>query len=392
VMYGRVLDMMRRLELQRVPSTIRVRPFAYHVRGMLLAGQDWVKSASNLTTGEERAIAPARLQTELLNRYNPLEDLDDWLAPDYQKLDIPIGEYLRRQGVSKEAIRLVGHTSNGVGMGRTSALSLFRDATRTRFGIRAFASMREAGLNVAPLSQVAGGNQRLPEAMEASLQTEIHFDKAAAAIEQDARGVGVTCTDGSRFRADFIVAAIPFPALRSIEITPTLSPLKAAAIGQLPYYSATKFYLRPKTRFWESDGFEPSLWSDGPLERVFAMTDENDEVHTLLVWVNGQGSRQIDQYDRGTATRLILDLLGSIRPASRGQLEVMAYHSWGHTPFIGGCGHVYTAGQVRLFAAELAQPEGRIYFAGEQTRRREFGMESAMASAERATTEILAAA
>jgi monoamine oxidase len=34
-------------------------------------------------------------------------------------------------------------------------------------------------------------------------------------------------------------------------------------------------------------------------------------------------------------------------------------------------------------------PEGRIHFAGEHTRRHEFGMESAMASAERVFGEIL---
>jgi len=361
------------------------------VRGQLVRADDWPEADANLLVGEERNIAPTRLQSELLNRYNPLTDLDDWLSPEFQEFDVPIAELLRRQNVSEEAIRLMGHTYNGVGMNRSSALSLFRDNTRSNFGIRAFMAMKEAGKQVAPLSQVAGGNQRLPEAMAASLQNEIRFGQAAAAIAQDARGVEVTCIDGTRYRGDFLVAAIPFPALRQVEFTPTLSPLKAAATDEVPYYAVTKFYLRPKTRFWEADGLEPSLWSDGQLERVFAMSDGDDEVHTLLVWMTGQGSQRIDQYDPESATRLVLDLLAEVRPASRGQLEVMGYHSWGNTPFIGGCGHGFSAGQVTRFAAELPRPEGRIHFAGEHTRRREFGMESAMASAERVVTEILAA-
>ncbi|MGI9330989.1 MAG: flavin monoamine oxidase family protein, partial [Gammaproteobacteria bacterium] len=389
VMYARVLDMMRRLNLERIPSSIRVRPFSYHVGGQLVSAQDWASAEVNRTVGEERAIEPARLQSTLLNQYNPLKELDDWLSPDHASLDIPIGEFLRGKNVSEEAIRLFGHTYNGIGMNRTSALAQFRDTTRTQFGIRAFMAMKEQGQTVAPLSQIAGGMQRLPEAMAASLNTEIHFGKAAASIRQDAGGVELNCIDGTRYRGDFLVAAIPFSALRRIEITPTLSPLKAAATAELPYYAVTKFYLRPKTRFWEADGFEPTMWSDAQLERVFAMTDANDEVHTLIVWMTGQGSRRIDQFDPATATQRVLNLLGEIRPASRGQLEVMGHHSWGQTPFIGGCGLSYSAGQVSRFAASLPDPEGRIHFAGEHTRRREFGMESAMASAERVIGEIL---
>lgn len=390
VMYARVLDAMQRLKLKRVPSAVRVRPFCYHVRGRLLRADEWENSDANLTVGDERAIAPPRMQYELTNRYNPLQRLDDWLSPEYRDLDIPIATYLQRRGVSDEAIRIFGHTYNGIGMERTSALQLFRDATRTQFGINAFLKMKQAGQDVAPLSQIEGGMQRLPEAMAASLRRPPRFGQTAAGIEQDAKGVEVTCIDGSRYQGNFLVAAIPLTALRRITFSPPLSPDKAAAMSEMRYYSSTKFYLRPKTRFWEADGYDASLWSDGPLERVFALADAGDEVHTLLVWTSGQGSRRIDQYDPDTATRMVLDTLARVRPASRGQLEVMHYHSWGRTSHIGGCGHTYSAGQVSRFAGLLPEPEGRIHFAGEHTRRREFGMESAMASAERVVGEILA--
>jgi monoamine oxidase len=392
VMYARVLDMMDRLNLERVPSSLRIEPFSYHVRGQLLRPEEWESADANLTVGEERLIAPPRMESHLLNRFNPLSELDEWLAPDSHGLDVPIATFLKQEGVSDEAIRLFGKTYNGIGMGRTSALQLFRDNTRLQFGIKAFMKMKEAGQNVAPLSQVKGGIQRLPEAMATSLETEIRFGKAAAAIEHDATGVEVACVDGSRYRADFLVFAVPLTSMRRIAVSPSMSPDKSAAMSDIRYYSATKFYLRPKTKFWEADGYGASMWTDGPVERVFAGTDETNEVHTLLVWINGQGSQRIDEYDPETATRIVLDTLARIRPASKDQLEVMHYHSWGRTAFIGGCGHTYSAGQVSRFAEILPLPEGRIHFAGEHTRRREFGMESAMASAERVVTEILATA
>jgi len=131
------------------------------------------------------------------------------------------------------------------------------------------------------------------------------------------------------------------------------------------------------------------MWTDGAVERVFAGTDSNGEVHSLLVWITGQGSRRIDQMQPAAAARHVLDTLARIRPGSKNQLEVLGYHSWGRTPYLNGCGHSYSAGQIKRYAASLPAPEGRIHFAGEHTRRREFGMEAAMASAERVVGEIL---
>ena len=389
VMYARTLDLMQQLKLLRVPSTISIAPYSYHVRGQLLSAGQWATADANLTVGDEREIPPARLQSELLKRHNPLVNLDDWLQPEFAGADIPIADYLHQRGVSDEAIRLFGRTYNGTGMNRTSALSLFRDATRTAFGIDAFMAMKQAGQQVSPLSQVDGGNQQLPEAMAATLQTEVRFGRVAAAIEHDATRVSIECTDGSRYRGDFLVCALPLTALRRIDVTPTLPAQRTAAIHALDYYSATKFYFRPKSRFWETDGYGASMWTDTPIERMFAGTDSNGEVHSLLVWINGQGSRQIDQLDADSAERLVLDTLARIRPSTRGQLELMYRHSWGLTPHINGCGHSYAAGQVSRFAAGLPAPEGRVHFAGEHTRRHEFGMESALASAERVVGELL---
>ena len=389
VMYARVLDMMRRLNLERVPSSIRIRPYSYHVGGKLVRADEWELAGVNQTTGEERTISPSDLQRHFLGQFNPLKELDDWLLPENQRFDIPIGQILRENGASDEAIKLFGHTYNGIGTNRTSALSLFRDTTRTIFGIQAFRAMKQAGQDVAPLSLVKGGNQRLPDAMAAQLKTELRFGKPAASIFHNSKGAEVTCIDGSRYRGAFLVSAIPLLALRNIEITPNLPPEKSAAVNQIDYYAVTKFYLRPTSKFWELDEYEPTMWTDGTVERVFAGTDENDEVHSLLIWITGQGSRRINQYSREEATRMILGRMAAIRPASKGNLEVIGYHSWGRTPFIGGCGHSYAAGQISRFAGDLPRPVGRIHFAGEHTRRREFGMESAMASAERAVTEII---
>ena len=286
VMYARVLDMMKRLNLERVPTAINVRPFSYAVGGKLLRQDEWEAADVNRTVGEERIVPPSGLERHVLQQHNPLQDLGDWLKPENQTLDIPFGQYLSEQGVSDEAIRLVGHTYNGNGMNRTSALAMFRDATRTNFGIQSFMAMKQAGMDVAPLSQVKGGNQRLPDAMAAALDNEVRLGQAAASVTQDNTGVEVACLNGSRYRADFLVVAVPLLALRSVNFVPALSPDKATAASQIGYYQTTKFYLQPKRPFWDDDGYEPTMWTDGPLERVFALQDseQNVQARRPLLW------------------------------------------------------------------------------------------------------------
>ncbi len=390
VLYARVLDMARRLDLSVVPSSIKVRPFTYHVGGQLVPADKWANTKVNQTVGDERVIEPSRLESHFLNGLNPLVELDDWLKPEHAPLDIPIGDYLRKNGVSPAAIDLIGHTYNGNAVERTSALAMFRDNARTRAGITAWKQRTAAGEKIAPLRQIAGGNQRLPEAMAATLEQAPRLQQAAVRVEQDTKTVEVTCLDGSRYRAARLICALPLTALRHIDFRPGLSPAKVTAAANGEYYAATKFYLRPTAPFWEQDGLQPSLWSDGPLERVFALTDNDDEVHTLLVWINGAGSRRIDQLPVAEAGKFVIEQLTKIRPAAQGKLELMGHQAWGRTAYIGGCGFSYAARQVNELAQEISAAEGLLHFAGEHTRRREHGLESAMASAERVAQEIAA--
>ena len=47
VMYARVLDMMRRLDLERVPSSLNIRPFSFHVGGKILRAEEWESAGVN---------------------------------------------------------------------------------------------------------------------------------------------------------------------------------------------------------------------------------------------------------------------------------------------------------------------------------------------------------
>jgi monoamine oxidase len=69
---------------------------------------------------------------------------------------------------------------------------------------------------------------------------------------------------------------------------------------------------------------------------------------------------------------------------------MLRYHAWERQPLQRGCSPMFAPGQITAFGREMILPHGRLHFAGEHTRRLEYGMEAAMESGERAALEILA--
>ncbi len=387
IMYARVIDMVERLGLERIPTDINVRPPSYHVRGQLVRAEDWEASPANLTVGDERVVLPPMLENTYLFKSNTFTELEDWLQPQHAALDIPLTDFFRSHGASDEALRLMNVSSNCMDMSQFSTLAALRDFTRLRFG--GFSDPSKDQYDPMTITKVKGGNQRLPEAMAAALSSEVQLNSPVQTIAQDAGGVEVTIRDGTRYKADFIVVAASLHALKQVSFEPGLPPAQAAAIAQTDYYPTTKFYLHPTAPYWEDDGFEPTLWTDTEIERSFALVEKDSSIDSILMWINGAGALAIDRMSVEEAKKFVLDKMAELRPASKGKLEVIHHHAWSQDPFIGGCGHLYGPGQVTQLAEEIPKPVDHIHFAGEHTRRLEFGMESAMASAERVFGEIL---
>ena len=70
-------------------------------------------------------------------------------------------------------------------------------------------------------------------------------------------------------------------------------------------------------------------------------------------------------------------------------MRVKTFKDWGNDPLQRGCGFSLAPGQVNAFARHMIEPWNVLHFAGEHTRRTDFGMESAMESGERAAIEII---
>jgi monoamine oxidase len=235
------------------------------------------------------------------------------------------------------------------------------------------------------------GVQRLPEAMAAALANGVELNHAVSGIALENDRAVVTCSNGRSFSAGHVIAAVPPPVLRRIAVEPKLPALQADAIATLPSQPLTQVYLAPRSRFWEQDGYAASLFTDTRAGMLAASRKSDDpaEVTSLTAWITGDNAAALDRLPAGDAGRAVISAIETLRPAAKGQLELLGMHSWGADPNAGGAWAYFRPGEVTRFAAVLGRPHGQLHFCGEHLATASRGMEGAMESAEEAASAIL---
>jgi monoamine oxidase len=176
--------------------------------------------------------------------------------------------------------------------------------------------------------------------------------------------------------------------LRTLKVVGALSVAQRAAIRELRYAQLMLVYLDPREAFWELDGQPASLWSDGPLERVFHSHSASNPLGQLFVYINGPGVRRYASMTDRQIGDFVLRELGRVRPSTVGRVAVTHVHDWSRHPFSLGHASFYGVGQVGRFAQALAEPAGAMYFAGEHCGRLFAGLEAACESAEGAVLRM----
>ncbi|MFC0204606.1 flavin monoamine oxidase family protein [Novosphingobium soli] len=388
--YGRVRALAERFGVSLVPPHRR-GGMAWAVRGESGDAGSWAGSAANTTRGDERGIAIAQLEVAIINRFGKLPAPDAWRDPAYARWDVPLDRFYRECGLSDEAIRLIGITSNCETLETTSALFQMKELQSiASWGKQAGGqknSVYEAGTG--DFHYIAGGSDTLPRAIAEGLGAPVRCGVAVTAIDMDGAGCTVTCADGARIGCDYVISAVPLSALSRIAISPPPTGLRAESISDALYMGTSHFFYAVTAPYWERDGLEPGLITDGAIERVFANKGESGEVEWLDVWINGAGTLAFDALPPERAAALATAELLRIRPAMAGAIRPIGQHSWRRNPYVTGNKHIYRPGQVTRFGARIADPWQRLHFAGEHTRDVEPGMEAAAATGERAALEVL---
>jgi len=341
--------------------------------------KNWQNSPHNPLHAHERALTPFSLAGPSL-RQNSLIDITAWEEEASLAYDMPYDIYLKQQGASPAALRLIAQQFNAASLHDMSALSELRKA-------KLFALERTLGKT----QHVQGGTSRLAESMAAKLGgAVVRLNQQVVSLTQDKHGIKAQTDKGETYQADFAIATLPFSVLRHIDISPRPPKAQNMLIQNMPYSAATSVFLIPKRAIWEEDGLGANMWTDGPLERIFAMQGgKQKEISTLWCFRNGPQARAFDALDKQAQRELVFAEMKRLRPASQGAFDIGHIHSWTQYPHMQGAWAYWQPGQMRASIAHFRKPHGRLHFAGEHLAQFHAGMEAAFESGERAAWEII---
>ena len=396
-MYARILDTARTLGIEMAPGAHINAPYSFVIGDQLIPAKDWSVSRLNPLQGAERSVPPHALGAYYIEQRNPFQSLDEVHAATAANFDLSVAEWLARQSASTAAIHLINQTFGAPGLENQSVLRMFQEATRMRVENRARAAeaaqtqpgkdaYERAALNS---YHVVGGSSKLTDAMAASLCDRVITGKKVVAIDMTDTGCTVRCEDGSQWQSTRVISALPFTMLRHIAITPTLQGVQADAVRQMPYGNQSQVWLRVKAPYWEADGIEASMWTDGLFTLIRQQIEHDGKRELISALAFGAKSSELDRLAPRDRGELAIRYIEQRRPSTRGKLEFIGAHSWAQAPTIGGCSYGLQPHVAFDWNQRMSKPHARLHFAGEHTRRFEVGMEAAMESGERAALEVL---
>lgn len=376
--YARVLDMVQRIGS---PETVKWLEIAdlnlcVNIAGRNISMADWPGAIENRLAESERKTPPIALTPMYMPKESPLPDLASWLEADARKYDIPFSDYLRKQGASEEALRLIAVQSPGDKLDDVSALWKLRGQ---RF--------EQNGGGIAGLTRIKAGMSRLPEGMAGLLNREVRLGTEIVGISTKKDSIEITDRSGKIYRAAHVVCTVPLPIVRKIKFEPELPALQAEAFDTIPQGQATSVFFHIKEPYWEHDGLPSGMWSDTMSGWVLRYQSENG--HYLWVFKDGPNNLPWRTMDDAAILRQAQSDLHRLRPSTIDRVEPTGVVNWSRYPWLMG-GNAYRApGNISKYGNIIAQAHGRIHFAGVQSAVMMAGMEGAMESGERAAMEIL---
>lgn len=278
------------------------------------------------------------------------EELEGAAALDAQTL----GGWLAEHGADEEALALAetryAVASSTVPIGEMSLL--------------AYAAKVAAGARPdAPALRLEGGPSALAGRLARDLDVRLRSE--VAALEQRRGVVRVGLRDGSELRARRALLAVPLTLQRLIRFDPPLEAHRQAALAEARYGDAVKAGYA----FDEPPARElPELTAAGVLYRP-------DPAVPLLALFAGAGAARN----------------ASSFAFPEGKPRAAAAVDWTAEPYARGSYLILGPGHLTSWGRRLAEPRGRLHFAGAEASDLPSFMEGAVRAGERAADEVLAA-
>ena len=212
--------------------------------------------------------------------------------------------------------------------------------------------------------RLPGGSQVLAQAFVKQLKT-IKTNARVDAIIQGADGVTVK-VGGAGYTADFVVLAIPFPALAKVSMTPALSPLQQRALKDINYGWRDQILLKFSKPFWGKARLSGEIFSNQGLGMLWIEPASQGGAN-LLVNLSGDNARMLKAFNDRQLADQVLIRLDQYYPGARAAFKGYEVRRYGGDALAGGAYLAFGPGEISQYWRLWEQPAGRLIFAGEHT-------------------------
>jgi monoamine oxidase len=241
----------------------------------------------------------------------------------------------------------------------------------------------------ASLTRIEGGNDRLPDAFARALAGNIRYGAEVRRIVQREDGVDVHVAGRDEpLRADRAIVTLPFSVLRRVAIEPRLPAGKRRAVEELPYASLSRVVLQVRGREWLPKGANGFARTDLHSEILLWTHAQQGPRDLVGVYIKGKASQALGELDEAARVRFTVGHVDAVFPGFAAHVEGGQSRCWDEDRWARGA-HAFTLpGQMTTLMPGIADPVGRLHFAGEHTTAYHGWMQGALESGRRAAAEV----
>ncbi len=249
---------------------------------------------------------------------------------------------------------------------------------------RVYRGLPDAELRAARLP---GGSQVLALALAKQLKLVKGNARVSAIVQEPGK---VTVKVGATgYSADYVVLAVPLPALAKISLTPALTPLQSKALKDINYGWRDQMLLKFRKPVWGKARLSGEIFSDKGLGMLWVEPAAKGGAN-LLINLSGDNARLLNAFGDRQMVDQVLIRFNEHYPGAREQFSGYELRRYGKDSLIGGAYLAYGPGEMSQYWRLWEQQLGRVVFAGEHSDALYPGtLEGALRSGQRAASQVV---